>query len=207
MCRICLESDNNEQLISPCLCSGSSQYVHTECIQKWRTTTTNEEAIIMCMECRFHYILHKNCCTMICDNILVYSNYKYVLFIRRLLDYFTYKTLLRLSREKEKLFYNNTILLFYVEFLNLIIMLLLYNITVCLIKPTSFSTSAQLINKLNEYKSLTRLCLFTAIVFIGIQPVISACLISCILDQWYWFFIVSIYNFNIKFRKIINLKK
>ena len=54
-CRICLESGGT--LISPCLCNGTSKYVHYECLEKWRYTTDNEEAKIKCMECNAKYIV------------------------------------------------------------------------------------------------------------------------------------------------------
>ncbi|VBB32514.1 unnamed protein product [Acanthocheilonema viteae] len=34
-CRICLEEDNESNLISPCECRGSLQFVHTRCLQHW----------------------------------------------------------------------------------------------------------------------------------------------------------------------------
>ncbi|KAM3719384.1 E3 ubiquitin-protein ligase [Dirofilaria immitis] len=34
-CRICLEEDNESDLISPCECRGSLQFVHTQCLQHW----------------------------------------------------------------------------------------------------------------------------------------------------------------------------
>ncbi|CAG9331356.1 unnamed protein product [Blepharisma stoltei] len=34
-CRICLNSSNDSALISPCMCSGSIQYVHSSCLQRW----------------------------------------------------------------------------------------------------------------------------------------------------------------------------
>ncbi|VDK79141.1 unnamed protein product [Onchocerca ochengi] len=33
--RICLEEDNESNLISPCECRGSLQFVHTRCLQHW----------------------------------------------------------------------------------------------------------------------------------------------------------------------------
>jgi hypothetical protein len=35
-CRICLEDDLEHNFISPCNCSGTSKYVHKECLNKWR---------------------------------------------------------------------------------------------------------------------------------------------------------------------------
>ncbi len=37
-CRFCLETDAIENLLSPCLCSGSSKYVHNECLMRWYNT-------------------------------------------------------------------------------------------------------------------------------------------------------------------------
>lgn len=54
-CRICLESGGT--LISPCLCNGTSKYVHYECLEQWRHTTDNEEAKIKCMECNAKYVI------------------------------------------------------------------------------------------------------------------------------------------------------
>lgn len=34
-CRICYESDFPQNLISPCKCSGSIEYVHQRCLQEW----------------------------------------------------------------------------------------------------------------------------------------------------------------------------
>lgn len=54
-CRICLESGGT--LISPCLCNGTSKYVHYECLEQWRNTTDNEQAKIKCMECNAKYVI------------------------------------------------------------------------------------------------------------------------------------------------------
>ena len=34
-CRFCLETDSVHHLISPCLCKGSLQFVHNNCLMKW----------------------------------------------------------------------------------------------------------------------------------------------------------------------------
>ena len=38
ICRICLENEDSKNLISPCNCTGSQQYVHKECLNKWQET-------------------------------------------------------------------------------------------------------------------------------------------------------------------------
>ena len=35
-CRICLEEDTVENLISPCECKGTHRYVHGDCLSEWR---------------------------------------------------------------------------------------------------------------------------------------------------------------------------
>lgn len=35
-CKICLEEDTVENLISPCQCKGTHQHVHAECLNNWR---------------------------------------------------------------------------------------------------------------------------------------------------------------------------
>ena len=49
-CRICLEEEDNlELLISPCRCSGTSKYVHRECLRKWRYQDINAPGFSKCM--------------------------------------------------------------------------------------------------------------------------------------------------------------
>ena len=58
VCRICFEEEQeNRPLISPCKCCGSSKYVHYDCLETWRNTTSNEEAKKKCMECNAPYII------------------------------------------------------------------------------------------------------------------------------------------------------
>ena len=40
-CRICLESNNSHDFITPCRCSGTAGVVHEQCLQKWRTQCYN----------------------------------------------------------------------------------------------------------------------------------------------------------------------
>jgi len=34
-CRICLDTENSETMITPCMCSGTSAYIHEECFQRY----------------------------------------------------------------------------------------------------------------------------------------------------------------------------
>ena len=53
-CRICFQNTNTK-FLSPCLCSGTSKYVHKECLDIWRITSLNREAYKRCMECKGEY--------------------------------------------------------------------------------------------------------------------------------------------------------
>ena len=55
-CRICLDTDEGElTLVRPCLCRGSSAYVHVECLTRWRRTSTRPDACYRCCECLHPY--------------------------------------------------------------------------------------------------------------------------------------------------------
>ncbi|CAF1576756.1 unnamed protein product [Didymodactylos carnosus] len=57
LCRICYETDNENDLISPCLCSGSSAYVHRKCLDNWRSLNTNGKSFSFCNVCQFKYVI------------------------------------------------------------------------------------------------------------------------------------------------------
>ena len=61
-CRICFESESTREnpLISPCLCRGTSKYVHKNCIQHWRDVNNNTEYFWKCRECCYDYNLVKS---------------------------------------------------------------------------------------------------------------------------------------------------
>lgn len=58
MCRLCLEQDTVENLISPCKCSGTQRYVHLHCLQSWQRIVLQEPGVeskqkaSMCGVCR-----------------------------------------------------------------------------------------------------------------------------------------------------------
>ena len=51
-CRICLESSDEESLIAPCRCNGSSKFVHRDCLQQWIDVKKKKQ----CECCRSHYL-------------------------------------------------------------------------------------------------------------------------------------------------------
>tara|TARA_B110000444_G_C18834059_1_gene594935 strand:+ start:463 stop:1410 length:948 start_codon:yes stop_codon:yes gene_type:complete len=58
-CRICFDEVDEDELISPCRCKGTSKWIHRGCLNKWRTITIGREANEKCMECREEYIIRR----------------------------------------------------------------------------------------------------------------------------------------------------
>ena len=63
-CRICFIYENiepNKPFINPCACSGTSKWVHIECLNRWRKSRQNPTSESICSECRTQYnIIRKN---------------------------------------------------------------------------------------------------------------------------------------------------
>ena len=56
-CRICFEpADKDNKLINPCLCTGTSKFVHEKCLQQWRNSAdiNTPDRRIECMECKYN---------------------------------------------------------------------------------------------------------------------------------------------------------
>lgn len=56
-CRICLDDDIKENLISPCKCSGFQKHIHLECLNKWRAENINNEKFTSCEICKETFII------------------------------------------------------------------------------------------------------------------------------------------------------
>ena len=56
-CRICLESEGDTPLISPCLCRGSAGLCHSACLQTWLRTkeTSKPSDLLRCGVCKGRY--------------------------------------------------------------------------------------------------------------------------------------------------------
>ena len=112
ICRICFE-DNNE-LISPCRCSGTSKWIHLECLQKWRFTSTNPNSVIKCSTCNTKYnityisnnSITKFLFTFLCNYPSTFYMINYIFII--LGGYILYNINLTIYEQK-----NNKIYLFY----------------------------------------------------------------------------------------------
>lgn len=56
ICRICLDDDTRANLIAPCSCRGSQQWVHRACLDRWRSVQ-EDRAFSRCTECLATYQL------------------------------------------------------------------------------------------------------------------------------------------------------
>ena len=56
-CRICFDTADSASnpLLRPCRCRGSMRYVHVECLDTWRNTSTNPQSFFRCDTCHFEY--------------------------------------------------------------------------------------------------------------------------------------------------------
>ena len=52
-CKICYSDDDIDDMISPCMCTGSCSNVHRKCLDKWRSTSTR--VYYQCDLCHFFY--------------------------------------------------------------------------------------------------------------------------------------------------------
>jgi hypothetical protein len=55
LCRICLETDNLNDFMSPCKCKGTSKYVHRKCIMEWINTNLDNNNSKHCNQCKYEY--------------------------------------------------------------------------------------------------------------------------------------------------------
>lgn len=61
-CRICFGSayeNGMGRLISPCMCTGTMQFVHVSCLNEWRTKSTNPNSMYSCQQCNYKYNMER----------------------------------------------------------------------------------------------------------------------------------------------------
>ena len=58
-CRLCFEGESDGELIVPCHCSGTSQWVHRHCLDGWRAVSVGVAAFHQCTTCNFHYVYER----------------------------------------------------------------------------------------------------------------------------------------------------
>ena len=57
VCRICLDQENPDDMISPCFCSGYSAFVHRKCLNYWRSENVGGKGFKICNVCQFEYVI------------------------------------------------------------------------------------------------------------------------------------------------------
>jgi len=58
-CRICFDSEPREELIAPCACRGSIEFVHADCLREWMLRTMNSESRHTCSQCTSTYTIQR----------------------------------------------------------------------------------------------------------------------------------------------------
>lgn len=59
ICKFCLDAENPDDMISPCLCNGTSKFVHRTCLHKWRSQNMESPNVYKCNQCLYKYNLKK----------------------------------------------------------------------------------------------------------------------------------------------------
>ena len=58
--RLCFyRTADDDEVLSLCLCDGTSKYIHKKCLEKWRSTANNSKAREKCMACNAKYQIKK----------------------------------------------------------------------------------------------------------------------------------------------------
>ena len=55
VCRICLDDDEENNMIAPCLCAGTNKFVHRRCLESWCEISSRSDARTLCPNCRHKY--------------------------------------------------------------------------------------------------------------------------------------------------------
>ena len=58
-CRICLDDESKGELIAPCACDGTTKYVHSKCLNRWRFNDINIFSRTNCEICKKPYLIKR----------------------------------------------------------------------------------------------------------------------------------------------------
>ena len=84
VCRICFGTayeNNLGQLISPCMCSGSMRYAHLQCLNDWRSQSTNPRSFTHCDQCGYAYNIQRTHWAPILENPRIIKGIAYILLL------------------------------------------------------------------------------------------------------------------------------
>ena len=77
ICRICYAGLEEGlqlglgRLVSPCLCVGSMRFVHTVCLEQWRTASANPRSFYQCDNCLYRYSFRRTLAAQLIRSVLV----------------------------------------------------------------------------------------------------------------------------------------
>lgn len=54
-CRICFDNEDQEDMISPCGCKGSMEFIHKKCLNSWLLIHKHDDKYFKCNECKKEY--------------------------------------------------------------------------------------------------------------------------------------------------------
>ena len=57
-CRICMDDETGNPLISPCRCSGSLQFIHEECLKTWLASKSEDMDAVKCEICNTPFLMN-----------------------------------------------------------------------------------------------------------------------------------------------------
>ena len=95
ICRICLDSDNPQDIIVPCRCNGTMRFVHRACLQEWRIQDIDSPNFRRCNQCLYEYQTYDNtskchlCCSDFC-HFMIRNRFLLFVFIQILVMSLTY---------------------------------------------------------------------------------------------------------------------
>jgi len=83
MCRICFAGEEEAdlgRLISPCRCRGTMKYIHSGCLNAWRTASARSTSFFQCDQCGYKYRLERTRWARLVMNEAVLSLVTAILF-------------------------------------------------------------------------------------------------------------------------------
>ena len=126
MCRICLESDDEDDLFSPCVCTGSNKFVHRKCLSNWRVLhNIDSDNFNKCDICKTNFLIKVNNNTF-CFKCCNYTNQHRIFFffiifvinnfilslIFNLVSHFNISNIIHLGKDKDIKEYAFSVIIF-----------------------------------------------------------------------------------------------
>lgn len=110
-CRICLDSNDSNNFINPCKCSGTSKHVHDYCLITWINQNRDNQKSKICDQCKHPYVFKKqskfiNCTSYICEISFKYFTLGCCLNLFILSFFYLFNYLTNITELYSKFFFN-----------------------------------------------------------------------------------------------------